>query len=209
MKTTPTYLLFLIFLFVSCTKQEIIDTGTSKAKFEGSMYAYLKQDPYNWKLTTEMIERAELTSLFEGKVDSLKEITFFGPTSYSILRYLYDNGLDEVSELTPEFCRTSILKYIVKGKHLKENFPFRNMQYLINDTKQPESGYTKIITLGNNELRAYREKTEYSGIPEAGPIIMYLYSITQGMFVPLASPNIQPANGVVHSLNYNFKFNAL
>lgn len=208
MKNITLYLILLC-TFTSCTKQEIIDTGIAKARFDGSIMAYLRQDPYNWKLTVQMIERGGLTDIFEGNVDSLKEITFFGPTSYSILRHLYDNGLDSVNQLTPQFCKESILKYIVKGKHLKESFPYRNTQYLINDNRQPQSGYQKLNTVGGSELRAYLEKTAYADIPEAGPILMYLYSVTQGMFVPLASPNIQPNNGVVHSLNYNFKFNTL
>ena len=33
---------------------------------------------------------------------------------------------------------------------------------------------------------------------------MYLYSFDAMEMVPLASPDIQPLNGVVHALNYNY-----
>ena len=35
---------------------------------------------------------------------------------------------------------------------------------------------------------------------------MFLYSVTVGKMIPLATPNIQPKNGVVHALNYGYDF---
>lgn len=208
LKTILIYFLLSFFLF-SCTKQEIIDTGTSNPKFNGTIMQYLRQDTYNWGLTVEMIERGGLTELFEGKVDSLKEITFFGPTSYSILRHLYDNKMDSVDQLSPQFCKESILKHIVKGPFLREKIPFRNKQFYIYDPQQPSVSYLSMSTLGGNKLRAYLEKKPYGGVPDVGPIEMFLFSMTANTQVPLASPDIQPSNGVVHSLNYNYKLNNL
>lgn len=37
-----------------------------------------------------------------------------------------------------------------------------------------------------------------------GPETMYIYSFNAQQNVPLATPNIQPLNGVVHALNYNY-----
>ncbi|MFR1242333.1 MAG: hypothetical protein ACLSDJ_14635 [Butyricimonas faecihominis] len=37
-----------------------------------------------------------------------------------------------------------------------------------------------------------------------GAETMYLYSYSAQTQVPLATPDIQPLNGVVHALNYNF-----
>lgn len=206
---TSMLLAAILFLQNSCTKQDIVDTGLAKATFDGTVLDYLKSDPYNWRLTVEMIERAEMAELFDGNVDSLKEITFFGPTSYSILRHLYDNNLERVDQLSPEFCRSTIRQHVVKGKILKKDIPFRDRQYYVFDPEQPAENYLEVYTVGQNRLRLYLERTAYEAIPDAGPIAMYAYSMTANTFIPLASPDIQPANGVVHSLNYNFKLNNL
>ena len=154
-----------------------------------------------------MIERAGLTDLFEGRVDSLSENTFFAPKSYSVLRFLLDSRHKDQSEgifvtvndIPVERCREIILKYVVKGKHLKETIGFRNMDYVISDPKQ--NGGTDFKCLGGNVVRAYLEKTPYGGVPDAGAVIMMLHSLREGK-VPMATPDIQPTNGVVHALNY-------
>lgn len=207
MNTIYKLFLAMIILFTSCTKQEVIDAGIAKAEFDGSILDYLKKDSYNWGLTVQMIERADLQNVFEGKVDTLQDITFFGPTSFSILRHLYDNNLERVDQMSKEFCRETILQHIVKGKILKRDIPFRNRAYYIFDPLQSPNNYIEKVTLANSKLRMYLEKTAYQDIPDAGPIVMYVYSMTANTFVPLASPDIQPKNGVVHSLNYNFKLN--
>ena len=184
------------------TKQNWIDTGISSPYHDCSIMEYLRGDAYNWELTVEMIERADLTDLFEGQVDTLPEITFFGIPSYSILRYLWDNDMESVSELTPAFCRETILNHVVKGKYLKADIAYRNPNYLITDPQQ--DGGTELITLGGRQLKAYVDKSEYGGVPDAGAETMYLYSFSAYTQVPLASPDIQPLNGVVHALNYNF-----
>ena len=184
------------------TKQNWIDTGVSSPYHNCSIMEYLRGDAYNWELTVEMIERADLTDLFEGQVDSLPEITFFGIPSYSILLYLWDNDMESVSELTPAFCRETILNHVVKGKYLKADIAYRNPNYLITDPQQ--DGGTELITLGGRQLKAYVDKSEYGGVPDAGAETMYLYSFSAYTQVPLASPDIQPLNGVVHALNYNF-----
>lgn len=201
-------LVALVFCF-ACTKQKVIDTGTSKAQFDGTVMQYLRADDYNWKLTVQMIERAGITDLFEGRVDSVKALTFLAPTHYSILRYMLDHNVDTITRLTPEFCRETILKHVVKGKILKKDIPFRNKQYYIYDPAQPASGYKTMPTLGGRNIRAYLETTPYGLSPEGGPIVMFLYSMSQGLVVPLASPDIQPTNGVVHALNYNYLLNNL
>lgn len=184
------------------TKQNWIDTGVSSPYHDCSIMEYLRGDAYNWELTVEMIERADLTDLFEGQVDTLPEITFFGIPSYSILRYLWDNEMESVNELTPEFCRETVLNHVVKGKYLKADIAYRNPNYLITDSQQ--DGGTELITLGGRQLKAYVDKSEYGGVPDAGAETMYLYSFSAYTQVPLASPDIQPLNGVVHALNYNF-----
>lgn len=193
----------VLFMLASCdTKQDWIDTGVASPFHDCTIMEFLRKDNYNWELTVQMIERAGLTDLFEGKVDTMPEITFFAPPSYSVLRYLWDNDLETVSELSLDFCREMVLKHVVKGKILKSDIAYRNPDYLITDLKQ--EGGSELISVGGNRLKAYVDKSEYGGVPDVGPETMFLYSFSVRSFVPLATPDIQPTNGVVHALNYNY-----
>lgn len=206
MKTSIYYIVMcicILFVFTSCdTKQEWWDSGVSSPYHDCSIMEYLRTDNYNWELTVELIERAKLTDLFEGQVDTLKEITFLAPPSYSILRHLYDNGFENISEISQEECRELVLKHVIKGKHLKEKIAFRNPDYLITDTKQ--NSYTEFTCLGGNKIRVWKDKSAWGGVPDVGPETMFIYSFDAQQNVPLATPDIQPINGVVHALNYNY-----
>lgn len=194
----------LLGLFSCETQQKEIHSGISSPYFDGTMMDYLRSSDFNWELTVQMIERAGLMDLFEGKVDTLPEITFWAPTSYSILNYLWDHQLEEVSELSELECRQLILKHIVKGKYLKKDVAFINPAYYVNDKEQ--DGGTNLVCLAGNRVRAYLEKSSYGGVPEAGPVTLFLWSLSEGKRVPMASPDIQPKNGVVHALNYTYLF---
>lgn len=197
------------FTLIACTKQEVINSGIASPYFGGTMMDYLRSDKYNWELTVQMIERADLTDLFEGRVDTLPEITFFAPPSYSILRFLYesqentnpDENYQAVKNMSVKLCREYILKHVVKGKYLKKDIGYRNQAYPINDEQQ--DGGTWFRCLGGNQIIAYQETTEYGGVPNAGAILLRVYSPAYGT-VPMASPDIQPKNGVVHALNYSY-----
>ena len=82
-----------------------------------------------------------MTQLFEGKDPNYKEITFFAPPSFSILRYVWDEKKEAGEQLTPkeladtrvliralgqDWCREMVMRHLVKGKYLKESFSFRN-----------------------------------------------------------------------------------
>lgn len=192
-----------IWLFAACeTQQEVWNTGISSPYHDCSIMEYLRQDDYNWELTVALIERADLTDLFEGQVDTMPEITFWAFPSYSVLRHLYDNGMESVDEMSVEDCRAIVLKHVTKGKVLKKDIALRDRDYYIFDAEQ--TGGTDLTTVGGSVLRAYIDKEEYSGVPESGAEILYLYSFSAQTMVPLASPDIQPLNGVVHALNYNY-----
>lgn len=195
--------LAVLFLLTGCdTQQDWIDTGVCSPYHNCSVMEYLRGDRYNWELTVEMIERAGLTALFEGDDPDYEEITFFAIPSYSILRYLWDNDMESVNELTPEFCRQTVLNHVVKGKYLKSDIAYRNPKYLIMHNEQ--NGGTTLLSEGGRRLKAYVDKSDYAGVPDIGPETMYLYSFSVNDMVPLATPDIQPLNGVVHALNYNF-----
>lgn len=207
------FIWILVFIMSACdTKQTVIDTGVSSPYFDGTIMDYLRSDVENWGYTVEMIERAELVDLFEGQVDSLPQITFLAPPSFSIFRFIMDSQYEDrsngvyksVHDVPVEKCRDFILKHVIKGKHLKSEIGFRNMDYYINAPEQ--TGGTDFTCLGGNVVRAYLQHTEYQGVPDAGAIVMYLYSISVEKDIPVATPDIQPRNGVVHALNYGYQF---
>ena len=170
--------LLVPFCLTSCdTAQDWIDTGVSSPYHDCSIMEYLRGDQYNWELTVQMIERGGLTAMFEGTDPDYEKITFFAIPSYPILRYLWDNDL-------------------------KADIAYRNPDYLITDQKQ--DGGTALTTVGGRKLKAYVDKSSYGGVPDVGAETMYLYSYSAQTQVPLATPDIQPLNGVVHALNYNF-----
>ena len=135
------YFLILAGLSACDTKQDWFDSGISSPYHDCSIMEYLQKDTANWKLTVELIERAELTQLFEGKDPNYKEITFFAPPSLSILRYVWDKASgkeqfpgeperwrtlseDEknhpehlVQALDKDWCREMVLRHVIKGKH--------------------------------------------------------------------------------------------
>jgi hypothetical protein len=208
--------LFGVLTFCNCeTEQLVINTGTASPYYDGNMMEYLRSDKYNWELTVELIERAGLSALFEGVDPEYPEITFFGFKSHSVIRFLLDsqhkdqsNGIfTSVQDIPVELARELVLKHVVKGKHLKNSIALRNPKYVIGDDKQ--DGGTVFATVEGNLLRAYLERTSYGGVPDAGPIILYLYSITVGRMIPMATPDIQPDNGVVHALNYGYELGVI
>ncbi len=192
----------IVISLVSCTAQNWYDSGVSSPYHDCSIMEYLRGDSYNWELTVKLIERAGLTDMFEGKDPNYKEITFFFFSSYSILRYLWDNDMESVDEMSAEDCKTIVLKHVLNKKYLKADFAYQNVDYTIDDELQ--DGGTDVVTLGGSHLRIYRDKSAYGGVPDAGPETMYIYSFTKATMVPLATPDIQPLNGVVHALNYNY-----
>ena len=108
--------------------------------------------------------------MFEGKDPNYKEITFFAPPSYSILRYLWDNDMESVEEISIEECKSIVLRHVLDKKYLKNDFAYRNVDYTIDDELQ--DGGTNITTMGGNKLRIYRDKSAYGGDPDVGPETM-------------------------------------
>lgn len=190
-------IILIVSLCIGCnTIDNYIDTGIVKTKHDCTVWEYLHLNSYDWDSVIVMIEHAGMVELFDGKED----ITFWGPTNHSIRRYLLDNNYTRVSDLAPLFCKSILEKHIVKGKYMKSDVDFRTP-----DISGNIIGGTDLTAIGGNVLRAYREQEDYAGVAYAGPEVLYLYSLTSKKQVPLASPDIECNNGVVHSLNYNYR----
>lgn len=208
----------------SCTDFNYIDSGLAEGKHNGSMWEYLRSDHYNWDSTVIMIEHAGLKDVFEGN-SVYGQITFFGITSKSILLYiLYHNDeldhlkaagekVDEswywhrVTDIPAKLCRQMLLQLIVPKRLMLADIPRGNLvttsEGLATDS---EIGGGKYKTLGNSELFLYTFQEDYKDIAGKGEIRIYMISRTQisPKQNPVASCNIETANGVVHSLEYDF-----
>ena len=197
------YILLIVLMgFLSgCDPQNnYIDTGISNGKHDCSMYEYFRSDSKNWSLLVQMIQKAELVPLFEGKDPNYPQITFWGPTNYSIRRYILDweivGGIESMSKA---FCEKIILMHVVKERIMKEEINFR-----IPDPSGKLVGATELLTEGGVKLLAYRERDVWAGVANARAIILHLHSQSSDSKIPLASPNIETLSGVVHSLNGNY-----
>lgn len=230
------YILFIILigLLASCTKHGYIDTGVIDVKkHDCSVWEYLHTDSYNWDTLILVIEKAGLQHVFDGTDPDYKEITFFAPTNFSIMKYMYQDpeggsggkdddkktsglkGKDEggsggsayryryLSEMPAEECRALLLKHVIVGKYMKEDIPER-------DYAQEEiTGYTTFTAVdGFTNINAYTEKIDWVNLPHAGPLHLHIYSESYGT-AAIASANIECNNGVVHSMSYGYIFGEL
>ncbi|HJA16382.1 MAG TPA: hypothetical protein H9796_15120, partial [Candidatus Butyricimonas faecavium] len=75
-------IMLLIVLGACNTKYHYVDTGISNGIHDCSMLEYLRGDSYNWDTIVRVIERADLSLLFD-KDDVDNQITFLGPTNHS------------------------------------------------------------------------------------------------------------------------------
>ena len=207
----------VLFLFSCNTKYNIIDTGLANGKFAGNMYEYLQSNHYDWDSTVLMIKKADLVDLFEGKRAGYEKITFFGPSNHSIRKYMLDNGYTCVDEMGEELCYEMIMKCVVKGKYMREDIP-AGKPVVNTDTddewndklsENPDvyCGEGGVIFTGEmgNRFWIYSFQESYEKVPGVGAVVLYIVSLeTGGTQIDVASTNIEPTNGVVHSLHYNF-----
>jgi putative lipoprotein len=208
----------IFFLLMSCnTKYNIIDTGLANGKFDGNMYEYLQSNSYDWDSTCLMIERANLVDLFEGKREGFEQITFFGPTNHSIRRYMLDNEIASIMEMDEEFCHEMIMRCVVKGKYMRDDIPFGKNTASENsgedgyddgsDNADENQGTGGTVLKGamGNRFWIYSFKESYNDVAGVGAVVLYIKSLeTGGTMIDVASTDIEPTNGVVHSLHYNF-----
>lgn len=190
-----------------CDNDYFHDTGVANGKHDCTMWEYMKGDHENWDSTVLLIERAGLQSLFDGTGED-KEITFFGPTNMSVMQFLFKTVNDDyemiynsINDIPVELCRQMILSHVIKGKKTSTGFD--------HEVKGTLTGGTGVKNLAGNDLRVYRVKGEYAGIPDIGPEALYVHSLLFGHIALIASSNIETTNGIVHSLSTSYQFTEL
>ncbi len=209
------FLGIVLLMFVGCTKYNQIDTGICKAEFPGNMYEYFQSDSYNWDSLLVMIEYTGLEKYFTGEEPGYEEITFFGPTNHSIRRWLYSLSLNnmglpdeekaKIKLQNKETCRNLILSHIIKGKRLVADFK--------EGTADDEASGEMVTAANGNQFRVFAFRETFQSVPGAGALVLYAIGHNKWgsvkYLLPIASTDIQPTNGVVHSMAYSFTLGEL
>ena len=205
--------IFYVFLVLwgvatGCGNDFYHDSGLADGKHDCTVWEYLQTDHYNWDSVIVMIEHAGLKDVFDGTNPEFKQITFFAPTNLSVNQFLFkttgetgDMVYSSVKDVPVELCRKMLLAHVLNRRMMKEDFDY--------EVKGTLTGGTMVTTIGGVELRVYRTRTPYNGIPDIGPESLFFHAVTSGHIAMVASADIQMMNGVVHSLSYTYEFTKL
>lgn len=198
----------IVLTIVSCTTDyNMNNTGLANGKFDGTMYDYFHSDSYNWDSLIIMIDRAGLQDLFNGEVEGYEEITFWGPTNNSIRRWMQEGGTGvpkRLKDLSPEECRKYVMAHVVKGKTMLNDIPRGTI-----NMGSVSGGMTMYGEDNKNEMWVYTEQLPYNGVIDVGAVIIKIRSMRTLVDIDIASCNIEPTTGVVHSLHPNYTLGEL
>ena len=193
----------IVLTIVSCTTDyNMNNTGLANGKFD-----YFHSDSYNWDSLIIMIDRAGLQDLFNGEVEGYEEITFWGPTNNSIRRWMLEGGTGvpkRLKDLSPEECRKYVMAHVVKGKTMLNDIPRGTI-----NMGSVSGGMTMYGEDNKNEMWVYTEQLPYNGVIDVGAVIIKIRSMRTLVDIDIASCNIEPTTGVVHSLHPNYTLGEL
>lgn len=208
MKKYYLLILGLSLVLYACDNDYFHDSGLADGKHDCSMWEYFKSQPNDWDSTMILIEHAGLKDIFDGTNPTYKEITFFGVTNLSIEQFLDKTTdddreplYDRVTDIPADLCREMLLSHVVAGKKLREDFD--------HEVRGTLTGGTILESLSGIELRVYRIKSSYNGVPDTGAESIGVHALVSGQMATVASSNIEVTNGVVHSLGYTYLFTQL
>ena len=189
----------------SCTTNyDIKDTGIANGKHDMTMYEYFQTDLFNWDSLLVMIDRAGLQDLFEGKRKGFEDITFWGPTNYSVRRWMLENDINSLTDVNPEECERLVLAHVVKGRTMLDDIPRGSIGV------DGLSGGMEMTGADNdNPMLAWTEQLPYNGVIGVGAVVINLRSLRTMTDIDTASSNIETNTGVVHSLHPNYTLGEL
>ena len=198
----------MVLCLCSCTKYNYINGGTANGIHDCTMWEYFHTNSYDWDSTVVMIEHAGLKSLFDG-TGEYKQITFFGLTSNSILRYMLENNYERVTDIPVGKCQDIIQKLVAPKRIMLNDVPRGNR---VQSGGGIESAFVEydglVFDCIRGSLFLWTQRMAYNDIEDTGEIALYIASRNQDgtRNERVASTDIQTTNGVVHSLNYDFRF---
>ena len=116
--------------------------------------------------------------------------------------YTYHSIKEAVDGIGLEKCKNILLSHIVKGKFEVKDIPRGT-------GSDNESGV--VFTGGSdNTFRVYSFRETYNCVAETGAIRLYIMGgINFSTAIDVASTDIEPENGIVHSLAYGYIFGQL
>lgn len=202
--------IFLIGLFgILCSCEDYYhDSGLANGKHDCTMWEYFKSQPGDWDSTMILIEHAGLKDVFDGTNPGYKEITFFGVTNLSIEQFLvktidddWEPVYNRVKDIPADLCREMLLSHVIAGKMMKSE--------CAHEVKGTLTGGTMTKTLSGVELRVYRTKSGYGGIPDIGAEGLRIHAPVSGNMASIASADIEVTNGVAHALDYTYQLTRL
>jgi uncharacterized surface protein with fasciclin (FAS1) repeats len=204
-------LLLSALLLNACKKDYYNDGGLANPIYDGSIYDYLKANPYWFDTITYIIDKAGLKETLQN--DS---VTFFAPTDDAVKvvmnmlnEYRYYNVEDSafLKDIDPAVWKQFLSMYILKGKYPAKNFarvdPVNIYAYPgINYVMQ--SGY--VLNIGLIYMN-------YNSVEAVGPRVIRVTDITydpsnfqNNPATLVATSDIQPRNGILHVMNNNHVF---
>lgn len=110
---------------------------------------------------------------------------------------MLNNGIERIKDVEPEVWKEMMLRYVIPGKHMKDSFAVGDI----------DDGGDEFTAIAGNRIRVYRKLNPYKDTPDVGAATLHIQSIDTGYsIVMIASADIEPDNGAVHSLVYGFTF---
>jgi len=194
----------------SCHKDKYyVDGGLSNPNYDGNMLQYLQAKTFYFDTLATVIKIAGLEDTFRNE-----DITFFAPTDHSIRRaivnankMLYLAGKDTIlklQEVSPEIWRKYLMRYMFKGANKLNDYPQLDVTLL---NLYPGQNY---YSYNNTILNIGVIYDDVNGIKYGGYrhlAISYIQDLNNPQLYfnwirnDVASSDIKPTNGVVHTLN--------
>ncbi len=213
----------LIMMVSSCAKDKyFIDGGPAKAQFNGSVLQYLQSNS-KFDTIAQIVKLAGMEDVFTNE-----EITFFAPTDEVIRRTIgivngsvdeTKNGLNQrlfaarkdtiktLADVPSAIWKKYLMRYLFKGKFVLKDYP--QLDFFLKPL------YPGGFYLGYNEDLANigvvynsANNVAYTGYRQLS--ISYIpdpSSPDRFIAAAVASSDIQPKNGVVHSLAISLRSN--
>lgn len=199
-----------ILLVFGCNKDKYyVDGGLSNPNYPGNMLQYLQAKKFYFDTLARVIKIAGLEQNFQHD-----DMTFFAPTNHSIERILsntnkvlYQAGKDTVvslDEISPEIWRKYLMRYMFKGSNRLKDYPQLDVNLLNLYPGQDYYSYNNTI-LNIGVIYDDINGIKYGGYRHLA--ISYIQDLNNPNYYPtwirndVASSDIKPTNGVVHTLN--------
>lgn len=202
-----------VFSLASCSKDEYYrDGGLADPNFDGSMYEYLQSKPVEFDTIAQIIELAGLKETLENE-----EVTFFAPSDKEVKEqigyvgwgglndYLFFLGKDTIQtldDIDSEIWRKYLMRYLFRGANYLKDYPQLDLN--LRQIYPGENYYS----LNNTVLNIGTIFYDANGVKYAGYrqlAISYIPDISRPnenwYTIKVASSDIKPINGVVHTLS--------